>query len=218
LSLCSEEFFFNLGAPAIHASPSQSAVGASVWEAPAPVLFNAWKHHAEFLRLRVRDAAAAGPASLDGLAKQLVVMGTELMDLYVGRLTPAEIGAAILDALRAEGRLEAPAFRAWVQEAGGYRVLPFAADGSRWVLRMGDEHSLYVHAHPGRWAPQTRRVRANVLKTAVMALADAALHGGDALDQGRVNAVRRQYFGLSPVGKELAGDQGLGAIIDLLKS
>jgi hypothetical protein len=182
-----------------------------MWEAPAPVLLNAWKHHAGFLRLQIREAA------LDDLARRLVVVGTELMDLYVGRLTPAEIGAAVLDALRAEGRLEAPAFRDWVREAGGYRVLPLAADGSRWVLRMGDENGLYVHAHPGRWAPQTRRVRANVLKTAVLALADAAARGGDPLDLGRVNAVRRLYLGLAPMGKDLAGDQGVGAVIDLLK-
>ena len=43
-------------------------------------------------------------------------------------------------------------------------------DGSAWVLRQGEEGGRYVHVHPGRRTPPTLRVRATVLKTAVMAL------------------------------------------------
>jgi hypothetical protein len=86
------------------------------------------------------------------------------------------------------------------------------------VLRQGDEAGRYVHLHPGRWAPATRRVRANVLKTAVLALADAALHGGDPRDRTRINRVRRDYLGLAPLGKEVTGGQGLGAVIELLQA
>src|SRR5437773_11347017 len=35
------------------------AGSASVWEAPAPVLLNTWKHHAARLRQRVREAVQA---------------------------------------------------------------------------------------------------------------------------------------------------------------
>jgi hypothetical protein len=201
----------------INAHLTPPAAAPSAWEAPPPVLLNPWKHHAGFLRRRIREAAAAGDDGLDALAKGLVVVGTELMDLYVGRLTPAEIGVNVVAALEADGRLAPTAFREWAAEGGGYQVLTFREDASRWVLRSGDEAGRYVHAHPARWAPQTRRVRANVLKTAVMALADAAARGGDPLDRARVNAVRGRWLGLAPVGKDLAGDQGLGAVIDLLK-
>jgi hypothetical protein len=188
----------------------------SLWEAPAPVLLNTWKHHAAFLRAQIQSAAEVGPAALPELAGKLIVVGTELMDLYYGPFNPAQIGARVQSQLQASGRLEEAPFAEWVKSAGGYQVLEFPEDGSKWVLRYADDVR-YIHVHPGRWAPQTRRVRANVLKTAVLVLAHAALHGGDALDRDRVNAVRRTYLGLAPVGRELAGDQGVGAVIDLLK-
>jgi hypothetical protein len=182
-----------------------------------PILFNTWKHHAATLRLRVRETIAAGPAALQALADGLLVVGTELMDLYTGTLTPAEIGGNVLAQLRAEQRLTLSEYRTWVDEGGGYRMVTFAEDGSRWVLRVGDEADRYVHVHPGRWAPQTRRVRANVVKTAVLALAHAGVHGGDPRELARVNEVRRRYLGLAPIGKELSGDQGLGVLIDVLQ-
>src|SRR5215207_3309646 len=133
---------------------------ASTWDAPPPVLFNARKHHAGFLRLRIRETVAAGAAALQQLADELIVTGTELMDLYLGRFAPVDIGAQMIDVLREQGRLDLPIYRAWIAEAGGYRVIDLAADGSRWVLRLGDEAGRYVHLHPGRWAPETCRVRA----------------------------------------------------------
>jgi hypothetical protein len=188
---------------------------ASAWEAPPPVLLNAWKHHADHLRLRVREAVAAG--SLDDLAARLVVVGTELMDLYTGPFTPAEVGAEVLVQLRAEGRLDPGPFAEWVTAGGGYRVLTFAADGSRWVLRHAAGDERYVHIHPARWAPQTRRVRANVLKTAVLALAQAGLTGGDPADLRLVNEVRGRHLGLAPMGRAPSGEEGLGGLIELLK-
>jgi len=185
-------------------------------ELPFPVLLNGWKHHAGFLRQRIVLAAAGGEAGLEDLAGQLVVIGTALMDLYTGQLAPAEIGDRVLAALKVDNRLSLDAYRAWVQAAGGYQVLAFPEDASRWVLRLGDETGRYVHVHPGRWSPATLRVRANVLKTAVMLLAHAAAHGGS-LDVARINRVRQRYLALSPIGA-LAGDQGLRGVIDLLRA
>jgi hypothetical protein len=182
-------------------------------EVAPPVLFNTWKHHAGALRERIAETRDA--AALPGLAAQLAVVGSELMDLYVGALTPVEIGAKVVAELSAAGRLEQDAFRAWVQEGGGYQVVTFAEDGSRWVLRCGPEHDRYVHVHPARYAPQTRRVRANVLKTAVMVLAYVHVHGGDPQHVHLVNRVRTQYLGLSKM-RALADDQGLSAVLDVL--
>jgi hypothetical protein len=180
------------------------------------VLFNTWKHHAAALCMQIRQTVQAGASALDELAGRLVVIGSELMDLYIGRLTPAEIGSKVLAQLQAEGRAALPAYRAWVAASGGYGVLTFAEDGSRWVLRMGDEADRYIHVHPARCAPETCRVRANVLKTAVMVLAHVGVHGGDPMDRARVNAVRAEYLGLAPMGRDLSGAEGLGALIRLL--
>jgi hypothetical protein len=188
----------------------------SVWEAPAPVLLNTWKHHAAWLRLRVRETVAAGHAALDGLANYLVVIGTELMDLYLGGLSPHAIGEGILAALRNDKRRSPDAYRAWVQASAGYRILTLPVDGSQWVLRAGDD-AHYVHVHPARWAPLTCRVKANVLKTAVMVLAYTGVHGGDPMDVALVNRVRAEYLNLTPLGRDLAGDQGIGQTINLLR-
>jgi hypothetical protein len=196
--------------------PHIPALVDPMFDAPAPVLFNAYKHHASALRRRVAAAAAGGNPALDDLADELVVIGTELMDLYVGTLTPAAVAGEVLADLDANGRLALPDFRRWVDAAGGFSVLD-ASDGSRWVLRAGDEGGRYVHLHPGRWSPHTLRVRANVLKTAVLALAYAAVHGGDALDRPLLNAVRADFLGLAPLGRDPNTAEGLGEVIAALR-
>ena len=50
-----------------------------------------------------------------------------------------------------------------------------------------------------------------------LALAAAAVRGGNPLDVALVNAVRQQYLGLAPV-REVMGEQGLAVVIDLLRS
>jgi hypothetical protein len=188
-----------------------------LWEAPAPVLFNTWKHHAAALRREIDKTVQAGAPALDELARQLIVIGTELMDLYLGRLTPAEIGTKVLTQLQAENRLALPAYRAWLTASGGYGVLTFE-DGTRWVLRMGEETVRYIHVHPARWAPETCRVRANVLKTAVMVLAHVGVHSGGPMERTLVNAIRAKYLELAPVGRDISGAEGLGAVMKLLRS
>jgi hypothetical protein len=188
----------------------------SAFDVPPPVLFNLWKHHAGAIRHRIAEVARAGPVALAGLAPQVLVIGTELMDLYTGPLSPAEVVAGVLAQLEADRHLDAEAYRLWLEDHHGYRVLTLPADGSAWVLRLGEEGGRYVHLHPGRWAPHTRRVRANVLKTAVMALAHAGAHGGNPLDAALINRVRREYLGLSPLAA-LAESGGLPAIIDVLR-
>jgi hypothetical protein len=199
---------------AIHTTNALAMNFASPWEATPPVLLNTWKHHASALRRRIKETTQAG--ELPALAGELVVIGNELMDLYLGALTPAEIGDEIIGRLSADKTLPLDAYRAWIQAGGGYRLVDLS-DTSRWVLRLGDEADCYVHVHPGRYSPKTRRVRANVLKTAVMVLAYVAVHGGDPMDVALVNSVRRQYLALAPIGKDLAGDQGLGGVIAILR-
>jgi hypothetical protein len=205
------------GRCAINATTTPLPATGSPWDVPKPVLFNTWKHHAAALRHRIDEFVRDGEAGLKLLASELVVIGAKLMDLYTGAYSPAEIGRLVLEQLERDGRRELSAYRDWVQAEGGYRMLTLP-DDSAWVLRLGEEDDRYVHVHPGRWVPQTRRVRANVLKTAVMVLADVGVRGGDPLELAQVNRVRQEYLGLAPMGRELDGEQGLGEVIDLLRS
>jgi hypothetical protein len=202
--------------PRLNILSSAPGPDESAWDVPPPVLFNPWKHHAGALRRRIAAVARGGESALAELPAQLLVIGTELMDLYTGALTPADIAARILAQLAAEGRLAPAAYQAWLAANGGYQVRTFPEDESRWVLRMGEAGGRYVHVHPGRWSPATRRVRANVLKTAVMVLACTSVHGGDPYDVQLVNAVRRQYLGLSPV-RAVGRAEGLGLVLAILQ-
>src|SRR5262245_2570621 len=138
-------------------------------QVPPPVLFNTWKHHAGFLRCRLAQIARGDDDALANLPAELRVVGTDLMDLYVGSQTPADIACAVVALL--QHHLEPASFRTWLEQTGGFAVLTLATDRSRWVVRWGDDPDRYVHLHPARRSPHTRRVRANVLKTAVMAWA-----------------------------------------------
>jgi hypothetical protein len=188
-------------------------MGNNSWEPPIPVLLNTWKHHAGVLRQRIQTAIESG--DLQTLANGLVVIGTDLVDFYLGPLSPAEIGRQVVDLLAVQHRLEREAYESWVLAGSGYQMVTLS-DDSRWVLRLGNEPDRYLHVHPGRYAEHTRRVRANVLKTAALALAYAGIHGGKPCERTLVNAVRQQYLGLAPIGRELTGDHGLGAIVQLL--
>jgi hypothetical protein len=158
---------------------------------------------------------SAGEESLTWLSEQLVVVGSVLMDVYTGQLAPNAIAQKVVAGLTADNRLALDVYKPWVAEGGGYRVLTFE-DQSQWVLRLGDEAGRYVHVHPGRWVPQTQRVRANVLKTAIMVLAYCGVHGGDPLDVKLINAVRTKYLGLSPIGS-VDGNEGLGVVLAMLQ-
>ena len=182
---------------------------------PPPILFNPHKHHAGFLRERVRQAVAED--GLRTLADELVVVGGKLMDLYHGPFSPREIADQVMTHLRKAGHDNPPAFRAWVAASDGYRVIEFPEDTSQWVLRAGNEDDRFVHLHPARYSPFTIRIRANVLTTAVMSLAYTGRHGGDPLSRPVVNAVRRDYLGLAPVGRDPSGDEGIGSVIELLR-
>ena len=61
------------------------------------------------------------------------------------------------------------------------------------------------------------RVRANVIKTALLVLAHVRLFGGDPMDRAVINEVRQEHLGLSPLGQDPEGDVGLGAVIEVLR-
>jgi hypothetical protein len=181
---------------------------------PHPVLLNTWKHHAGWIRWRIGQAVSGGRAGVDALPAEMAVVGARLMDLYVGSFTPAAIAANLSGQLRDVGRLDYEPLAAWLHGQGQYSMLDLP-DGSRWTIRLGPADGRYVHLHPGRWVPNTMRVQANTLKSAVMAHAHARLTGGDPLDLAVVNDARRAYLGFLPV-RELTGDGGLGAVIQVL--
>jgi hypothetical protein len=181
--------------------------------APYPVLFNAWKHHAGWVRGRIARAVAAD--ALEQLAEEVVVIGTRLMDFYHGPLAPDAIGDRVLGQLRDLAKLEEPIYRGWLEGQGGYAMLTLPDEGSRWAVRAGAEGERYVHLHPGRYSPNTVRVQANALKTAILAHAIAQVNGTAASDIAVVNEARKRFLQLPPV--PVISEGGLGEVIALLR-
>lgn len=181
---------------------------------PIPILFNSWKHHAAAIRQRIAQVIAIGPAALECLPGELHVIGSELMDLYTGELTLAEIANQVLTELDSNNHRSPEAYRDWLAASDGYRMLTLA-DSSRWVLRLGAEPERHVHVHPGRWSPHTVRVRANVLKTAILVRAWAGVHRADPCELAVINGVRARLLDLAPI-PALPAQGGLRAILALL--
>ena len=85
------------------------------------------------------------------------------------------------------------------------------------MLRGGDEGGRYVHVHPALGAGDAPRPGERG-EDGRLALAHAAATAATRSTRlARANAVRLQYLGLAPMGRDLNGDAGLGAVIDLLK-
>lgn len=183
---------------------------------PHPFLLNTWKHHAGWIRRRVGQAVGDGRDAVEVLPVEMAVVGARLMDLYTGPFAPAAIADHVGDQLRAAGRFEFDPLSEWLRDSGEYAMLDLP-DGSKWTVRLGPADGRYLHLHPGRWVPNTIRVNANTLKSAVMAHALAGLTGRDPADLAVVNEARRKYLGLLPV-RELTGDGGLGAVIEVLRA
>jgi hypothetical protein len=182
---------------------------------PHPALLNTWKHHAGWLRWRIGSAVSGGAAGVSELASELVVIGTRLMDLYTGPLSPADIGREALAHLEAAALQDYPALAASLATTDGYALLTLS-DGSAWTVRLGPADGRFVHLHPGRWATNTMRVQANTLKSAIVAHAFARLTGQEPTDLEVLNAARMAYLNLLPV-RQLDADGGLGAVVAALR-
>jgi hypothetical protein len=183
--------------------------------APHPVLFNAWKHHAGWVRERIAEAAAQGDEGLKQLADQVVVTGTKLMDVYTGDLPPWAVGERVVHQLTTAGRHDEAEFRHWVESHAGYVVVDLPDDGSRWVLRAGEPGGRYVHLHTARYSPHSLRISGLTLKTVIVANALALTRGQLEADLATVNEARKRFLQLPPVAK-LTADGGIGEVLRLL--
>jgi hypothetical protein len=183
---------------------------------PPPLGINLWKHHTGFLRRCWKAAAAAGTAGLTALMHQIPRIGSTVMDLYLGDRSPQELAQEILHRLQEQQCLSPAAYAGWLAVAAGYRLLSLS-DQSCWVLRLGQSAERYVHVHPARDSPHTCRVRANLLKTALVVLTAAPMYQGTPQATEFVNQVRRDYLHLPPL-RTLAEAHQLRRLLDLLQT
>ena len=178
---------------------------------PRPILFNCIKHHTGFIKSEIKSSKY----ERESLRNKIVVIGDSQMDLYFGSISPIEICNEVIEQLKENGVLEKEKYKRWLKSGGKDFQAFTLSDASVWTLRLADDTQRYVHIHPGRHSPQTVRVKANTLKTAIAVLIYAKQLSKNKIDVEALNEVRKEILGEPPV-KSLEKSEGLVKILALL--
>ena len=179
-----------------------------------PINFNCSKHHASFIKKQIEIVKSVD--DLERLRLILRKIGESQMDLYFGWLSPAEISNEIIDYLKKKKIFLLKPYIEWLNEKGSdYRLINIS-DESVWTLRLGENAEKYIHIHPGRYSPHTRRVKALTLKTAIITLCCEKLGEPKLSGKELINKVRIKYLGEPPL-KSISVESGLGKLLELLR-
>lgn len=170
------------------------------------ILFNALKHHRGYIHREL------GNMTPETLPDRLKVLGNSQMDIYYGTLDIPALFEEVSTKVQEAGITNEAAYLEWLKANGGYIEIVLS-DTSRWVLLPGNEPGKYIHLHPARYSPHSMRVKATVLKTALACLVTHP--GGSLPGLGRLNQIRKDILGLSPV-KDLDSCEHLWEVIAML--
>lgn len=180
---------------------------------PFPINFNCWKHHAGFITHQTKKVKRIEP--LDEVKTYLLKIGESQMDLYFGNYSPAEISEQILDTIERKKIYTSEQYKDWLIKNGKDYQLLKLKDKSVWTLRLGENLERYIHIHPGRDSPQTVRVKATTLKTAILILCFVQASQTESIETETINEIRKKYLNEPPL-KSFSTASGLGRMINLL--
>lgn len=173
------------------------------------IYFNADKHHLEAIVHKTAEFARQGETAGEALLNNLADSGLHrpnyngIVDVYCGKLSPEAIKGEVLSLLREKGLLALAPYKEYVQTHGnlkreGHYILHKLSDSTIMTLRILENEKLFVHAHPGRYSPNTFRVKAITFKTAIFAYFLRSCRQCPSSDLELINEAR-QRLGLSPV-------------------
>jgi hypothetical protein len=172
---------------------------AASCEIPLPVLFNAFKHHRNFILKAVRNEAR------ESIVDLLEPICNNYVDVYFGTMTPNEIAGEAISFLKSVKAILPGDFTRWVAASKGYRKVNLH-DGSEWIIRKSDDTERFIHIHPARSGQFVFRFRGSTLKT-VCLLKKISGDSQEPLSLERVNAARA-LIALSPI-KSLERNKGI---------
>lgn len=176
-----------------------------------PVAFNPFKHHLSCLKAAADEWRKLHWSEVE---KNLLLIGSNVTDLYYGSLSVEEICSEFVQFAK-ENNLNSPERLVEWLLPYGYRKVTLA-DNSVWVVRQGVNPDRFLHIHPAKYSPYTIRVRGTTLKT----VAGLYLSGTDIQHESlleSVNRVRTEKLDLSPV-KSLQKGRGILKILDMFYS
>lgn len=182
---------------------------------PIPIKLNCWKHHALFIKKELRKFKSE--SQIKGLQSSLLKIGESQMDLYYGMLSPEEIAKQTIEYLTSNSLNNKNEYSDWLYRVGNEYQTIELKDKSVWTLRSGDEEKRFVHIHPGRYSPQTVRVKALTLKSTICVLAYLRTQSPPSVDISLINEVRKKYLNAPPL-KSINKENGLGKLIALLNN
>ena len=183
---------------------------------PLPVNFNCWKHHSGFIRNQTNVISQKNFSDAE-IKKLMLVIGNSQMDIYLGKLSPEAIGKEILQRLKKSEHYSRRKFKEWIYRNNkDYKLLKIS-DKSVWTLRLGIQSKQYIHIHPGRYSPNTTRVKATTLKTAIAFMIKQDYNSGNKPDLKVINDLRENLFGLPPL-KSVNSVSGLGKLLALINT
>jgi hypothetical protein len=156
--------------------------------------FNSLKHHLNYTIIKL---AEVNRNDNNRLLKELNKIGNNILDLYIGKLTSAQIVEELLNKIKSVKVTDKNSFEFYLGNEG-YKKLE-VSDGSQWILRLGTMKQAFIHIHPSRNGKFTSRIKGSAWKTSIASkLFEEELQIFDNL-LGKVNFVRIKYLKLSPV-------------------
>ena len=180
-----------------------------------PINLNCWKHHAGFIKKQIQSVRSI--KELDKLKILLLKIGESQMDLYYGNYSPSGISKYIITNLKKKKAVSLSTYTNWLTENKTDFQLLTLVDNSVWTLRLGENAERYVHIHPGRYSPGTRRVRSLTLKTAIFTLCFENLGEQKLCNVELINQIRKNYLKEPPL-KSVSTESGLGKLLELFRS
>jgi hypothetical protein len=174
-----------------------------------PITFNPYKHHLHFLKGKIKLWQCLPWAEVEN---ELLLIGTNLIDLYCGKLSVDEIDQQFMLFAETEGLTSAEKLKKWLSPKEFRKIK--LSDNSEWVVKQGLHPTRFLHLHPAKYSPFTVRVRGTTLKTVVALSVLTGKKSRNQLKLQQVNQVRSEKLGLSPI-KTLEKGKGIARIWSL---
>jgi hypothetical protein len=183
---------------------------ADDYHIPVPFQFNPMKHHLDYIRNFVINKSGKGISG--NILRDIRKIGSSVMDIYAGELSPDQIFSEIHEFLKGNGITGSESFGTLTGKSFSDLLIVRLFDGSQWVLKYHDSPERYVHIFPARSGPHTFRVKSNTLKSAVLY---EILIGKDYVTEEDLNKAR-SIARLSPI-KEVAESRAISEMIEILR-
>jgi hypothetical protein len=175
----------------------------------SPVAFNPHKHHLGFLKQKIPQWKTE---PWDIVKQEILLIGTNLMDVYHGDLSVTQILEQVIDFSGKEGLTDAEKLAEWLGHHEYRKIM--LSDESLWVVRQGLKRGYFLHIHPANHSPFTVRIRASTLKTVVALRVFGLPRQEEKLHLQTVNHTREKMLGLSPI-RNLEHGKGISLVWSL---